>query len=731
MHQMAQQGATTQQLVELIRQERVGGGIGKPWHHHDRFRSLKPFGGKAEDYEEWITKLRSAVSAADFKVHKLMMTVEADCTEEELVKGKYNELVPEFGEEDEEFILQTSAQIHDVLLHHTTGEANATVRRSDGAGWLAWKRLTSALNPRTMTSGVLAVDAVLRPPKIATINKADVMIEQWEHRVGKLNAEYSQTFPSKILLGILFGMVPKEMQEKLTDLCGVSWDGTSEAEAARLFERIKCQLKNTARARREAQAPRAMEVDRISNWAGGWQEDWGDGWDWSWGYMPQEQKEETTAEEEATNHHDNHDYPEDGQINYVGKGGGKSKGRGFQGHCYVCGEFGHSQWDCQKGGGKGKGKDGSKGFGKSGWDGGYKGYKGYGKNGWDGNKGYKGYGKNSWDGGYKGFKGYGKDGWAGKNGWGGGKGQENPKGTQRACFTCGATDHLMKDCPEKVQQVQKVEEPEVLFIGKVGSVEEEWKRMPMKIKVPKMPRWQKQKTQKDRKKHEESNRFKVLEVDELDDSEDEVLQVAEIRAETDSDVEEHNTFKVLDVDAVDHEFGEPARIVGHNPRGPWRNRGMQGRRRGGEETEIRAVQGHCSEVHFGRGDIIVDSAADESCWPVGQGDAFPTVASKRELKLRTANGGEMRHYGEKQVTFRYSGGEGRDPVGLRFQVTDVRRPLLAVRRLVERGNTVVMSDKVGGSYIENKATKVRIPIIKKAGSFVIEAQFVKGFTGQA
>ena len=210
----------------------------------------------------------------------------------------------------------------------------------------------------------------------------------------------------------------------------------------------------------------------------------------------------------------------------------------------------------------------------------------------------------------------------------------------------------------------------------------------MKVKVPKMPRWQKQRAQKDRRRQEESNRFKVLEVDEPDDSEDEVAEILEIRAE-----------------------GEEGQHT--------------------EEVEVRAVAGGRSEVHYGRGDIIVDSAADESCWPVGQGDAFPTVASSRDLKLRTANGGEMRHYGEKQVTFRYRGGEGRDPVGLRFQVTDVRRPLLAVRRLVERGNTVVMSEKVGGSYIENKATQVRIPIVKKAGSFVIEAQFVKGFTGQA
>ena len=36
-------------------------------------------------------------------------------------------------------------------------------------------------------------------------------------------------------------------------------------------------------------------------------------------------------------------------------------------------------------------------------------------------------------------------------------------------------------------------------------------------------------------------------------------------------------------------------------------------------------------------EIVVDSAADESCWPVGQGDAYPTIASKRKLLLKTAN----------------------------------------------------------------------------------------------
>ena len=32
------------------------------------------------------------------------------------------------------------------------------------------------------------------------------------------------------------------------------------------------------------------------------------------------------------------------------------------------------------------------------------------------------------------------------------------------------------------------------------------------------------------------------------------------------------------------------------------------------------------------------------------------------MLLRTANGGDMQHYGEKEVTFKYDGGESKDPI---------------------------------------------------------------------
>lgn len=42
---------------------------------------------------------------------------------------------------------------------------------------------------------------------------------------------------------------------------------------------------------------------------------------------------------------------------------------------------------------------------------------------------------------------------------------------QKVCFACGATDHLMRDCPKNPAKVQNVEDdtPEaILFIGRVA-----------------------------------------------------------------------------------------------------------------------------------------------------------------------------------------------------------------------------------------------------------------------
>ena len=98
----------------------------------------------------------------------------------------------------------------------------------------------------------------------------------------------------------------------------------------------------------------------------------------------------------------------------------------------------------------------------------------------------------------------------------------------------------------------------------------------------------------------------------------------------------------------------------------------------------------------------------------------------------------MGHYGQKEITFRV--GDDEDLIGLKFQVTDVKKPLLAVRRLVERGNVVRFGPGPSDNYIENVETGKKIPMERRGGSFVSKAHFVKelgakesesGFTRQA
>ena len=154
-------------------------------------------------------------------------------------------------------------------------------------------------------------------------------------------------------MAVLYAILPKDLQEKVLDECSVNWDGIQESQAADKFTKIKANIKNIAKSRREMMGPKPMEVDRVkASWA-----DWAvDEWETVWN---KQEPEKEASEQESTSE-------EAAYVQYIGAKGGKKGGKGFQGNCYLCGEFGHSQWDCRKGKGKGFGKDGgSKGYGKN------------------------------------------------------------------------------------------------------------------------------------------------------------------------------------------------------------------------------------------------------------------------------------------------------------------------------------------------------------------------------
>jgi hypothetical protein len=425
--------------------------------------------------------------------------------------------------------------------------------------------------------------------------------------------------------------------------------------------------------------PKPMEIDKIQA-----------GWEY----------EEAVEEEEDL---------DGGYVNFIGKGKGKGK-------CWNCGEPGHRAAECLKGKGKGKAVQMSKG----------------GKDSGKGN-----YGKGSY---YDSGKGY-------DLGKGGGKTWASPP--TRACFGCGSTAHILRDCPNRMTQVQEVreeedEDVEILFIGHTEAVEEPQKDPNLKLERVKAeakdPNLKLERVKAEAEKDKGGKTIRKLELHKVIEAmEMSPWQRAKGRKGTKNlekvgmppglsegpSVRSANKFKVLETEAEEEEDEVQCHLceeVLHvrkvedagKPKVP------------DDKLEKRKVW-----ADLGVGDIVVDSAADESCWPKGHGDAFETKPSRRKISLRTANGGEMGHYGEKEVTFRSGGGD--EVVGLRFQVTDVKKPLLAVRRLVERGNRVSFGPEPSENYVENIMTGRKIMMEKRGGAFIIRANFVKemGFPRQA
>ena len=74
------------------------------------------------------------------------------------------------------------------------------------------------------------------------------------------------------------------------------------------------------------------------------------------------------------------------------------------------------------------------------------------------------------------------------------------------------------------------------------------------------------------------------------------------------------------------------------------------------------------------------------------------------------------------VTFR---GPDNQILSVTFQVTDVKKPLIAVDKLAEYGNLVQFGPHPESNFIQSVDGSVKIPMKKKGRSFVLRAGFVK------
>ena len=144
----------------------------------------------------------------------------------------------------------------------------------------------------------------------------------------------------------------------------------------------------------------------------------------------------------------------------------------------------------------------------------------------------------------------------------------------------------------------------------------------------------------------------------------------------------------------------------------------------GEEIQVQAVQA-LTDTSFSK--VCVDSGAGESVCPVEAFPSYKTVKTEKTgTQYRAAGGQKLTNVGEIRPNFK-SGGIGGS---MAFQATtEVQKPLAAASKIAAKGNRIVLDDANSDSYIENKATGKRIPLVIENGVYMME-MFVVPFQGQ-
>ena len=136
--------------------------------------------------------------------------------------------------------------------------------------------------------------------------------------------------------------------------------------------------------------------------------------------------------------------------------------------------------------------------------------------------------------------------------------------------------------------------------------------------------------------------------------------------------------------------------------------------------EVNVVEGERRLRRTRKGKVTIDSGAEVSIWPathVSWDNVKPTEESEKGIGFVAANGSRMENYGGTQVVFEKNG----KVKAMNFDVTDCKKPLASVAKIVDKGNKVVFDEEE--SYILNKKTGEKIILERERGTFVMVVEF--------
>jgi hypothetical protein len=125
---------------------------------------------------------------------------------------------------------------------------------------------------------------------------------------------------------------------------------------------------------------------------------------------------------------------------------------------------------------------------------------------------------------------------------------------------------------------------------------------------------------------------------------------------------------------------------------------------------------------LGKGEITVDSAAEESVCPWGFAEAANCVEGK-QMKFVAANGSPIPYWGKRKVSFKTEGETGR-MMGVDFHVSDVKKALASVKRICDMGNVVQFGPEAADNFIKNCRSDEKVLMKKKGGSYVLNVELM-------